>query len=214
MNFSDYSKKKEIKKKFHYFQPTYDSKERFCSYWHQINEILQLDTQKILEVGIGNGFVTKYLREKDVHIISLDISHELGPDVVANVLDIPFLSHYFNVVSCYEVLEHIPYNYFTYALSELSRISKRYIIISIPDITTAYKLNIELPKIKPIKNLIEHPFPRMSPNVLDNMHYWEIGATGYPLRRIENDIYRSNLQIKKTYRIFEHYYHRIFVLQN
>ena len=45
----------------HYFNESYNSKERFISYWHQINEIIKLKPKKVLEIGIGNGFVSKYL---------------------------------------------------------------------------------------------------------------------------------------------------------
>ena len=41
----------------HYFNEFYDSKERWISYWHQINEIIKLNPKKVLEIGIGNGFV-------------------------------------------------------------------------------------------------------------------------------------------------------------
>ena len=45
----------------HYFDTNYDNKERFISYWHQINEILSIDSKKIIEIGKGNGFVSNYL---------------------------------------------------------------------------------------------------------------------------------------------------------
>jgi len=41
----------------HYFKKSYDTKARFISYWHQIDEIVQFNPTTILEIGIGNGFV-------------------------------------------------------------------------------------------------------------------------------------------------------------
>ena len=41
----------------HYFDKDYDSEGRLISYWHQTNEAFSLSPEKILEVGIGNGFV-------------------------------------------------------------------------------------------------------------------------------------------------------------
>ena len=41
----------------HYFNKSYDTKERFISYWRQINEIIKLGPNRVLEIGIGNGFV-------------------------------------------------------------------------------------------------------------------------------------------------------------
>jgi len=54
----------------HYFVNSYDSKGRFISYWYQINEIIKLNPKKVLEIGIGNGFVSKYLKERKVNILS------------------------------------------------------------------------------------------------------------------------------------------------
>jgi len=93
----------------HYFNKSYDTKERFISYWHQINEIMELNPKKVLEIGVGNGFVSKYLKERGVNVITLDIDERLKPDAVGSVLDIPFSESSFDVVTCYEVLEHLPY---------------------------------------------------------------------------------------------------------
>ena len=40
-----------------------------------------------------------------------------------------------------------------------------------------------------------------------------IGKTGYSLKRIMNDIENSGFHILKTYRVFEWYYHRFFILK-
>jgi ubiquinone/menaquinone biosynthesis C-methylase UbiE len=203
--------KKQIKTSA-YFKSTYDSKERFCSYWHQIDEVLQLQPSKILEIGVGNSFVTKYLKEKGTNVTTLDIAHDLRPDVSGSVLTLPFINASFDTVTCFQVLEHLPYENFSKSLKELARVSQRYVIISLPDATTVYRVNIELPRIKPIRKLIPHPFPRATTQVYNGAHYWEIGKRQYPLEKIVRDIEKSNLNITKTYRVFEFYYHRFFTL--
>jgi ubiquinone/menaquinone biosynthesis C-methylase UbiE len=196
-----------------YFDIDYDSKERFCSYWHQINEIISLKPKKVLEIGIGNGFVTRYLRDKELNVTTLDIAHELRPDVAGAVLAIPFKNGSFDVVTCCEVLEHLPYSEFPKALKEIHRVSRKHVVLSLTDVTTAYRINIELPRIRPIKRLINHPFHRPARHTFDGEHYWEIGKTSYPFKRIEFDIRQSDLNIIKTYRVFEFYYHRFFLLE-
>lgn len=47
--------------KEHYFEG-YDEKARWISYWHQINEVLKTNARTVLEVGIGNGTVSDYLK--------------------------------------------------------------------------------------------------------------------------------------------------------
>ncbi len=197
----------------HYFNSSYDTKERFISYWHQINEIMLLKPRSVLEVGVGNGFLSNYLKIRTINITTLDIEYRLKPDIAGSILDMPIKAQSFNIVVAYEILEHIPYNNFVKALKELSRVSQKYIVISLPDITTVYRFNIELPRIRPIKKLIPHPFPRATNHIFDKQHYWEIGKVDYPLDRIKGDMRRIGLNIIKTYRIFEYYYHRFFILE-
>ncbi|MBW1707096.1 MAG: methyltransferase domain-containing protein, partial [Deltaproteobacteria bacterium] len=147
------------------------------------------------------------------NVTTLDITHNLRPDVAGSVLAIPFKDGFFDVVACYEVLEHVPYRNFAGALKELGRVSCRHVILSFPDVTSVYRLNIELPRIKEIKKLIPHPFPQATVHVFDGEHYWEIGKTDYPLKKIKLDIKRAGLRIRKTYRVFESYYHRLFLLE-
>ena len=197
----------------HYTGSSYDSKERFISYWHQINEIILLKPMRVLEIGIGNGFVSRYLREHKLNVATLDISHDLCPDVAGSVLSIPFNDESFDVVSCCEVLEHLPYIEFSKALKEMHRVSREYVVLSLPDVTTAYHVNIELPRVKTIKRLVNHPLHRPVDHVFDGEHYWETGKKGYSLKQIEFDITHSGLNIVNTYRVYEFCYHRFFILE-
>jgi len=203
---------KLVKEMYPYFKSSYDTKERFCSYWHQLDEVITPKPKEVLEIGIGNSFLTRYLKEKNIKVTTLDIEPELRPDVAGSVLFLPFNNSSFELVTCYEVLEHSPYEDFCRALNELGRVSQSNLVISLPDASTIYRVNIELPRFKPIKKLIPHPFPRSTPHVYDGEHYWEIGKSEYPLKRILQDIQRSGLNVVKTYRVFEFYYHRFFLL--
>lgn len=195
----------------HYCSPGYDSKGRFCSYWHQINEIFSLRPEKVLEIGIGNGFVSKYLRERGVNVTTLDIDERLNPDLVGTVLKIPLPDESFDVVSCCELLEHLPYKNLGKALSEIFRCSKSYAVLSVPDVGRVYRLCLQIPKIGTIQRLI--PLPRIKRPVhnFTGQHYWEIGKAGYPLRRVMDGIRGTGFEIRKTYRVFERPYHRFFI---
>ena len=197
----------------HYIALSYDTKERFISYWHQINGIISFEPEKILEIGIGNGFISKYLKDRNLNVITFDVEHGLNPDVVGSVLKLPFISESFDVVACCEVLEHLPYSEFSKALKEIHRVSRKHVVLSLPDVTTVYRINIELPRIRPIKKLIAHPFHRPAQHAFDGEHYWEIGKMGYPLKKVKNDIISLNFNMIKTYRVFESYYHRFFLLK-
>ena len=196
----------------HYFLESYDTKGRFISYWHQINELVSLKAEKVLEVGIGNGFVSRYLRDRCVNITTLDVVPELKPDVSGSVLSMPFDDGAFDAVACCEVLEHLPYSDFQVALAEIWRVSRAHAVLSFPDHSAVYRFDVELPWFGEIKKLIPHPFPRAARHEYDSVHYWIIGKAQYPLGKIEADIKKAGFKIRKTYRVFEFYSHRFFVL--
>ena len=70
----------------HYSQPGYDDRIRFLTYWHQIHYIWSLAPQSVLEIGVGNSFVSNYLRQRGVNVFTLDIDASLRPDCAGSVL--------------------------------------------------------------------------------------------------------------------------------
>jgi len=197
----------------HYFNESYDTKERFISYWHQINEIIKLDPKRVLEIGIGNGLVSSYLKQRGFKVTTMDIDERLKPDVAGSVLSIPFPDKSFEAVACFEVLEHLPYEEFAKALSEVHRIARKYAVLSLPDLTKAYRVDIQIPKLGELKRLISLPRLKPPKHEFDGEHYWEIGKAGYPLGRILGDMNRAGFHVLKSYRVFERPYHRFFVLK-
>jgi SAM-dependent methyltransferase len=195
----------------HYYG-NYDTKERFFSYWHQIQEIIECKSKTVLEIGIGNGFVSEYLRQKGYDITTSDLDAVLHPNVISTVLDMPFSERAFDVVACFEVLEHLPFEEFESAITEICRISRSYILLSIPDSTRAYRFCLQLPKIREFRKLICPPTLKKPIHNFDGEHYWEIGKAGYSLNTILKVIGKVGLKLRKTYRIFENPYHRFFIL--
>jgi len=196
-----------------FYHNNYDSKRRFCSYWHQIWEIVSLNPTEVLEIGIGSSLVSQYLKDNHVNVITLDIDRTLGPDVVGSILEIPFADRSFEVVACYEVLEHLPYRDFPRALHEIYRLAKKYTIVSLPDSTRVYRLDIQIPRFGELQKLIPLPWLKAPVHGFDGHHYWEIGKKGYPLRRVIREMERTGFELEKTYRVFEMPRHRFFVLK-
>lgn len=198
----------------HYFDLSYDKKGRFNSYWHQIDEILRTQTTNVLEIGKGNGFISNYVGQMGVSVTTLDIDSELHPDALGSVLQVPFKDGAFDLVVCYEVLEHLPFQHFTEGLAELRRVSKKKVVISVPDASRAYKVAGRLPGVRNFNWLVK--VPNVKPPVLvpGGEHFWEIGVKGYPLNRIQENIEASGFDIKRSYRVFEYVRHRFFVLEH
>jgi ubiquinone/menaquinone biosynthesis C-methylase UbiE len=197
----------------HYFKQSYDSKERFISYWHQINELIKFKSTSILEIGIGHSLVFNYLKQRGYNITSMDIDPRLNPNIVGSVVNMPFFDETFEVVACFELLEHLPYNQFFTALRELNRVSVKYAVLSIPDASWVYRFYIQVPTVGEFKELIQLPQLKAPKHEFDGQHYWEIGKAGYPLKKIINDIDKAEFNIERTYRVFETPYHRFFILK-
>lgn len=99
--------------------------------------LIPADVQTILDVGCGNGVFLNSLPDK-YQAIGLDSSQEALKHVKTkaihgDITSLPFEPASFDLVTCLEVLEHIPSTLFEKALTELERVSKRYIIISVPN---------------------------------------------------------------------------------
>lgn len=101
--------------------------------WHQIDELRQLGASNVLEVGPGSGMVTRWLRERGMTVRTVDIDPAVNPDDTASVTELPYDDEAFDAALCCEVLEHLPFDAVTAALSELRRVSRRGVVISVPD---------------------------------------------------------------------------------
>jgi len=196
-----------------YFNDDYDSRDRYFSYWNQVREILSFKSKETLEIGVGNSFVSNYLRERGKNIVTVDIDERLAPGVVGTVLELPFSDASFDLVACFEVLEHLPYEEFRKALSEMYRVSRNFGVMSLPDANVAFCIHLLIPKIGWVQKVFTVPRLRDPIHTFDGKHYWEIGKAGYPLKRVINDIRDSGFIIKKTYRVLEIPYHRFFLLE-
>lgn len=86
---------------------------------------------KVLDVGCRDKLLKRYLPDF-VNYTAVDInSHDDIIKVDLNKENLPFKDKSFDYVFCLEVLEHIhsPFN----VLSELKRVSKSYVVISVPN---------------------------------------------------------------------------------
>jgi len=195
----------------HYDFSVYMTLDRWSSIWYQLNEVLKLHPENILEIGHGAGIFQSVSRGIGLNASSIDIDGELNPTYVGSVLDLPFSDNSFDVVCCFQVLEHLPYSNFVDALKEIARVSKKNVIISLPDAKKAWPCSIQLPRLGAFRWLIHKPYFKLPKHVWDGQHYWEINTNGYGIKKILNDIEVAGIRVIKTYRVHEKPYHHFFV---
>lgn len=194
-----------------YFAADYEDKSRWASYWHQIREISDFRPESVLVIGKGSGLVSEYLKLIGIKTITLDIDESLKPNVAASVLNMPFSDNEFDVVLCAQVLEHLPYEDFSQALSEIKRVAKAGAVISLPHFGPAIRILLKLPLFLEIKFMIKLPYPKK--HIFKGEHYWEIGKRGYPLNKIKTEIKKSGLIVMNDYLVFENPLHHFFILK-
>ncbi len=196
---------KDLYTSIHYLRPP-----RMASFGYQIQEVLSQKPSSVLEIGIGCGVVTYLLRKAGVKVTTVDFDSTLEPDIAASITDIPLPDQSYDLVACFEVLEHLPWEDLTKALAEIHRISCRYAVISLPHAEPRYRIHIPLfCRWKTFK----HIFWKPELHSFDGEHYWEIGKQGYPLARIIEAMTYAGFSIEKTYRPWEMLKHQFFVLK-
>lgn len=189
----------------------YAGVDRFASYFHQLDEALSLKPSSILEVGVGDHVFGNYIsKNTDIRYESLDVANDLNPTHTGSIENIPLPDSSYDLVCAFEVLEHLPFEKFPKALSELSRVSKRNVLVSIPHFGPPIKLSFKIPYLPEIKLAWKFPFPKS--HVFNGQHYWELGKKDYPVSRVRTEI-KKKFKIVKEFVPFENQYHHFFVLE-
>lgn len=197
----------------HYGFSSYMTKGRWASIWHQLHEVHKLAPRTVLEVGPGPGIFKAVALAFGIYVDTLDIDPDLKPDYVGSATAMPFPDGTYDAVCAFQMLEHFPYEVSLQAFRELVRVSRRNIIISLPDARIAWRFLAHVPLLGPRSFLINRPRLMAPVHEFDGEHYWEINKRGYPLSRVITD-FSKEAELLLTYRVSENPYHRFFVFQH
>lgn len=205
--------------KTHYFRKKYDDLSRFISYFFQVDisqDIIPAGS-KVLEIGKGNGFYSDYMRKLGYQVTTCDFDKDLEPDIVADIRKLPFPDGSFDLVTAFEVLEHLPFADVEVALSELKRVSGGRALISIPYKSTYFEVVLKFPFIRTVFRRFFLDFYLRIPLIfggikISGQHYWEIDLLKTPLRKVRAEI-RKFFTIEKEISPLLDHYHRFFVLK-
>lgn len=191
---------------------------RMFSFAHQVEHVLSFDPRQVLEIGPGPRIVTHALRAAGVDVKTLDVEPTLRPDILGSVTDIPLEDGAVDVIVCCQVLEHLPFDQFVPALRELRRVARVGAVISLPDITPAYFVLVNLPLLHrravAFSRRLRNP-PAQPPRNRHERdgHYWEIGVEGFPAARVRGGMRQAGWRIRREFRTNECPFHHFFVLE-
>lgn len=114
--------------------------ERLGSYFQQTARHImdKFNPERTLDVGCAKGFLVKALSEMAVDAYGIDPSvyavSNAHPDIAEKInleaaQSIPYPDDTFDVVTCFDVLEHIPAREVPKTLKEMLRVSKQWVIL-------------------------------------------------------------------------------------
>ncbi|MBC8490524.1 MAG: class I SAM-dependent methyltransferase [Bacteroidetes bacterium] len=114
----------------------------------KILELIPNDVDTILDVGCGDGRVTNALFHHYPFVIGVDISTaglgKVQPKTICgSSTTLPFRDNTFDLVLCGQVLEHLDDLSLDSTMSELMRVSRRYVLVDVP-----YQENLEFGMVR------------------------------------------------------------------
>lgn len=213
MNISELKRGREREKtleKSIYYSDGYFSLPQLYSQSQQIHDIHNLRPINIIEVGLGNGFTSSFLKRAGYEVTTVDINQSLEPDVCCSIEEIPskINDKTFDLVVCCEVLEHMEFEAFERNIKILKLLGNR-LYLTLPVYVSSYGfgISIKLPRIR--KNIpLYIDIPRNK--LLDKEHFWEVGSNKNTSRKSLINILSNYYTNIKTSRYALNPYHMVF----
>jgi ubiquinone/menaquinone biosynthesis C-methylase UbiE len=200
----------------YYQSPKYDNLGRFISYYYQCEAIERLKISNLLEVGVGSGFTSTHLAGKGVKVITVDFDPLVKPDIVADIRSLPVPDDSYEAVMACQVLEHLPFSDLPQALNELKRVTKKFVVVSLPQRCSYFELVARFPFTQSLfkRNFFDWTFIKYLafPGFSESgQHYWEIDKKLTPLPRVRKLLEEHFLIIEEFCPVLNKY-HRFFIL--
>ena len=199
------------------YHKEYDDVLRFISYYYQISIIKKIKPDSILEIGLGNRTLNSYLKNSGFKVQSCDFDARLNPDIIGDIRELPISDNAYGTTVAFEVLEHIPWDDVDKALSELHRVTKNQLVISIPYASTGFEIVARFPLVQTLTGrkfldlFLRIPF-FFRKHKFYGQHYWEMGSQGYPISKIRKAL-KKYFIIQQEIRPILNYFHYFFVLE-
>ena len=196
-----------------YRSTDYITPPRLASYWHQVREVSSFAPSTALCIGPGNSFVTRWLEDLDIRVFSVEYIDSRVADVRGDVRRLPFRTASADVVLCPQVLEHVPWADVPAAVTELGRIARLGLVVTLPRSRRRLAAQVNLPMLGPRRLAVELRGSERRGIISPEEHHWEIDQPPQPLAAVERLLQSTGFRLVRSYRVWELDYHHVFVLE-
>jgi len=111
----------------------YSNPQQYSNYGHSnhgsqsLDLILNLSISSIIDVGCGfNEFCNSIRKKLNIFCLGVDFACP-GADIIANACDLPFNKKQFDLLTSFDMLEHLLPSEIETCLKEFNRVSKKFI---------------------------------------------------------------------------------------
>ena len=198
---------------------------QWSSVWFQASEcIINENIESVIEFGSGRDTTKALVEHFGVKHLSVDISSRFYPDVVSSIENFATDETY-DMVMCFQCLEHNSYDLFSSYLQKFKKLSNKYILISVPysGRWLSFSLNINLPGIH-MNKIFCFPFERFNKRVRPvnefekrenkhSAHWWEVGDKLTTKKRVRKEIISSGLKIVSEFHNPLFPYHYFYMME-
>ena len=133
----------------------------------------------------------------------------MNPDYVGDINSLSsIVDKKFDITVCFEVLEHIEFTDVSNAISELRKVTKNYVIISVPQTRLYVSLAFKFPTKHIARSMVSLPMPLK--HKFNGEHYWELGKKNFSRRKFRS-ILDNNFATYSEYTDPLNPYHRFFI---
>ena len=192
-----------------------------------------------MEVGPGAKYLQILLKEIGYEdIITIDAQQDVYPDILCDIRTVDERKYVrqFDLIACFQLLEHIPYEDFLRVLDKFYVMSKKYVFISVPFAGIHIYINFPIFRLfnivlrkclnKPKKvdlnkgRIFTIPYRGLPARKYREefkrefafaIHYWEIGRNGLTKKQFLRDIHDAGFQVDLQFHNILYPYH-FFVL--
>ncbi len=196
----------------YYLSENYFSLTQLWSFSEQIYHIIGMRPQRMIEIGVGNGFVSEFLRTTEIDLTTIDVNPNLAPDIIAPVQEIgEFIRpDEYDLISCCEVLEHLPFEDFEPTVKLFSTLSEQ-LFLTLPvfgNRRIGFGGVVQLPKLQRWLGVwLRLPILRRR---LPEMHFWEVDYNSHTRKKSIVEILRRYYPDVTTGLFKANPYHRYF----